>query len=73
MCAGAIIHSRIKRVFIATEDNKYGACGSVLSVCGNKKLNHLPRIEFGILREESLELLRNFFAKLRTEKKTQSP
>ena len=65
MCAGAIIHARIKKLIIATEDKKYGACGSVLDVCGNKKLNHQPEIEFGILKEESLYLLKKFFKELR--------
>ena len=66
MCAGAIVHARIRNVFIGTEDPKYGACGTVLSVCGNKQLNHIPNIEFGLLQEESSCLLKDFFKKLRT-------
>ena len=65
MCAGAIVHARLKNVFIAAEDYKYGACGTVISVCGNNKLNHVPNIEFGLLKEESSGLLREFFEKLR--------
>jgi len=61
MCAGAIVHARIKRVIIGTEDAKYGACGTVLDVCGNKNLNHVPGIEFGILRDEASGLLKEFF------------
>jgi tRNA(adenine34) deaminase len=61
MCAGAIVHARIKRVIIGAEDIKYGACGTVLDVCGNSKLNHIPEIEFGILRDESAQLLKDFF------------
>jgi tRNA(adenine34) deaminase len=61
MCSGAIVHARIKSVFIGAEDEKYGACGTVLSVCGSGQLNHLPKIEFGILREESSLLLKKFF------------
>jgi tRNA(adenine34) deaminase len=68
MCAGAIVHARIRRVIIATEDAKYGACGTALSVCGNPALNHVPEIEFGLLREESQTLLKRFFEKLRKEK-----
>ncbi len=67
MCAGAIINARIKRVIIATEDYKYGACGTVLSICGNEKLNHVPKIEFGILREEASSILQKFFKKLRKQ------
>ncbi len=65
MCAGAIVHSRIKRVIIAAEDTKYGACGTVFDVCGNTRMNHIPEIEFGILRDRSSSLLKNFFLEKR--------
>ncbi len=65
MCAGAIVHARIKRLIIGARDEKYGACGSVLSVCGNEKLNHVPQIVFGVLEKESSLLLRQFFEELR--------
>jgi tRNA(adenine34) deaminase len=65
MCAGAIVHARIRRVVIAAEDAKYGACGSVLSVCGNPSLNHVPEITFGVLRDEARSMLQEFFARLR--------
>jgi len=65
MCSGAIVHSRIKRVIIGTTDQKYGACGTVLSVCGNPILNHIPEIITGILHEESATLLKDFFRKKR--------
>jgi tRNA(adenine34) deaminase len=68
MCAGAIVHARIRRLLIGTEDRKYGACGTVLSICGNNILNHVPYIEFGILGEESSRLLSEFFDRLRKEK-----
>ncbi|MCX7679684.1 MAG: tRNA adenosine(34) deaminase TadA [Spirochaetes bacterium] len=65
MCAGAIVHARIKRVIIGTRDAKYGACGTVLSICGNSILNHVPEIVFGVLEEKSSALLRSFFESLR--------
>jgi tRNA(adenine34) deaminase len=68
MCAGAIVHARIKNVFIGAEDEKYGACGTVLSVCGNSTLNHVPAIEFGILKEEASNLLKKFFKNKRNNK-----
>jgi tRNA(adenine34) deaminase len=68
MCAGAIIHARIKRVIIAAEDIKYGACGTVLNVCGNSIMNHVPEISFGILREKSQGLLQKFFREKRIKK-----
>ena len=61
MCAGAIVHARIKRLVIGAEDARYGACGTVLSVCGNSCLNHIPETVFGIKKEECAELLKKFF------------
>jgi tRNA(adenine34) deaminase len=65
MCAGAIVHARLARLVIGTRDTKYGACGTVLSVCGNTTLNHVPEIVFGILKAESADLLHTFFEHLR--------
>lgn len=68
MCAGAIVHARIRKLYIGTEDPKYGACGTVLTVCGSSVLNHVPEIEFGLLREESSLLLKDFFRDIRDRK-----
>ena len=69
MCSGAIIHSRIARVVIGAEDVKYGACGTVFDVCGNSKMNHVPEIVFGVHKERSAMLLREFFQGRRALKK----
>jgi uncharacterized protein len=61
MCAGAIVHARIRRLVIGARDSRYGACGTVLSVCGNASLNHAPMIEFGLLEDEAAALLKEFF------------
>ncbi len=61
MCAGAIVHARITRVVIGARDYRYGACGTVLSVCGNSLLNHVPEIEFSVLEEENVKVLKDFF------------
>ncbi len=66
MCAGAIVHARISRVIIGAKDIKYGACGTVLSVCGNRILNHVPEIVTGVLEDESARLLRDFFRERRS-------
>ena len=65
MCAGAVVLARIKELFYAADDPKAGACGSVLDVVNNKKLNHRVKIEKGILGQESGALLREFFRKKR--------
>lgn len=65
MCAGAIVWSRIKKVYIGTPDFKSGACGSVLNVIGCDKLNHNPEVEFGIMRQECQNIMKDFFKQLR--------
>jgi len=61
MCAGAIIHARIERLVIGARDFRFGACGTVFSVCGNPSMNHVPEIIFGVLELESAGLLQDFF------------
>lgn len=72
MCAGVITHARIKNVYFGAYDNKYGACGTVLEVCGNAKLNHKPKILGGILESECSKILTEFFKDLRASKKKEA-
>lgn len=65
MCAGAIIHARIKTVYIGTPDAKYGACGTVFDICANSNYNHNPDIVFNILQKECETQLKDFFRALR--------
>lgn len=65
MCAGAIVHARIETLVIGTKDYRFGACGTVLSVCGNTVLNHVPAMVWGIMEDECKTILQNFFGKLR--------
>jgi tRNA(adenine34) deaminase len=65
MCAGAIVLARLPRVVFGASDPKAGACGSVLDVLGEPRLNHRPEIAGGLLAEESAELLSAFFASRR--------
>ena len=69
MCTGAIINSRIKKIYIGTMDEKTGACGSVLNLLENYKFNHKVEMEKGILKEECKKILQDFFKKLREIKK----
>jgi tRNA(adenine34) deaminase len=62
MCAGAIVLARISRVVYGATDPKAGAAGSVLDVLGEPRLNHRPRVEGGVLADESAALLESFFA-----------
>lgn len=69
MCAGALINSRIKKIYIGTNDNKTGACGSVLNLLEDYKFNHKVEINKYILKEECEEILKSFFKELRERKK----
>ena len=68
MCAGAIINSRIRKIYIGTEDEKTGACGSVLNLF-EYKFNHKVEVEKGILKQECKEILQRFFKELRLKRK----
>ena len=61
MCAGAIINSRIRKVYIGAKDPKGGAFGSNIDVTKIKKLNHYPKIEIGIMEKEASSILKEFF------------
>ena len=69
MCAGAIINSRIKKVYIGTKDPKAGACGSVLNIFDDYKFNHKVEYEIGIMQKECEKILKDFFKELRNLKK----
>ena len=69
MCAGALIQSRIKKVYIGAPDPKTGACGSVLNLLNDYKFNHKVETEIGILQKDCEDLLKDFFKKLRKIKK----
>lgn len=64
MCAGAIVLARIKHLFILAKDEKTGACGSLLNVIPNSKLNHTPVVEF-IYNNQYEMMLKIFFSQLR--------
>jgi len=65
MCAGAIVLARIARVVYGARDPKAGACGSVLNVLAEPRLNHRPELAAGLMAQESAELLSAFFASRR--------
>ncbi len=69
MCAGALINSRIKKLYIGTDDPKTGACGSKLNLLKDFTFNHDIEIKKDILKEECSQILKDFFKMLREQKK----
>lgn len=69
MCAGALINARVEKLIIGAPDYKTGACGSVVNIVQDEKFNHQIDVRFGVLQEECSELLKEFFIKLRNNKK----
>ncbi len=61
MCAGAMLHARIARLVIATDDPKAGAAGSVVDLLDHPSLNHRVLLSTGLCEEAASELLKNFF------------
>ena len=69
MCSGAIINSRIEKVFFGAYDKKAGCCGSAADLFAEGMFNHRPEIVGGVMREECAELLTGFFRSLREKNK----
>jgi tRNA(adenine34) deaminase len=65
MCAGAIVHARLKKLVYATDDSKTGACGSVFNLLQTEELNHKVEIEKGIMENECHSLIQTFFKEKR--------
>lgn len=70
MCAGALINARIRTLYIGTQDDKTGACGSVLDLL-SYKFNHKIEVKKYILKDECETILKTFFKKLRERNKNE--
>jgi tRNA(adenine34) deaminase len=69
MCTGALLASRIKELYFAIFDPKFGACGSVYNLAEDGKTNHKINVYSGIYAEESKKLLEEFFNNLKKQTK----
>jgi tRNA(adenine34) deaminase len=69
MCAGLMVHSRIKRLVFGTEDLKTGAAGSVLNLLQHNAFNHQVNVAGGVLAEACAAQLSGFFQRRRAEQK----
>ena len=73
MCSGAMMHARLARVVYGATDLKTGACGSVLNLFDEPRLNHHTELHGGVLGEECGALLREFFAMRRLTAQRRRP
>ena len=68
MCAGAIINSRIKKIYIGAMEHNSGACGSKLNLLQDYEFETKVEIETGIMQEECQKILKSFFKEIRINK-----
>jgi tRNA(adenine34) deaminase len=69
MCAGLLVHSRIKQLIFASEDFKTGAAGSAFTLVNHENHNHQITVKSGLLAVECSAMLSAFFKRRRSEKK----
>ena len=72
MCAGAIVHSRLRRLIFGAPDPKAGACGTALRVMNHRRLNHRVDIARGVLGTECSSAIQEFFRNKRRKKKSEA-
>jgi tRNA(adenine34) deaminase len=65
LCAGALLHARVRRVVFAARDPKFGACRSLARLLEDPRLNHRAEVVEGMLADDSAALLREFFRQRR--------
>ena len=66
MCAGAIVHTRIRRVIFGCPDVRAGAAGTVMNLVDNAALNHRCQVTRGVLENKCAAILQDFFREKRT-------
>ncbi len=65
MCAGALVLARVARLVFGARDPKAGACGSLMDIVRDPRLNHRLEVTEGVLEAQCAEILRAFFRRLR--------
>ncbi len=65
MCSGAVVYARIRTVYYGADDLRFGCCGTVMNLAQDERLNHRARVVGGVLREECVLPIQNFFREKR--------
>ncbi len=68
MCAGSLVHARIKRLVFGSHDTRFGAVESVFNLCDTSSLNHQLEITSGVSAEECRQIMQDFFKRKRAAK-----
>ena len=68
MCAGALVHARVRKVVYGARDPKTGACGSMFDILNSPDHNHRPLVHGGVLSEQCGRLLQDFFDQRRARR-----
>ena len=68
MCSGALVWSRMRKLYYGAADPKAGGCGSVFDIVRSSKLNHRLQVEGGVEEEACSKLVKDFFRELRLNK-----
>lgn len=72
MCAGAMMHARLSRIIFGASDPKTGACGSIINLFAQEKLNHHTEVVSGVLAQQCSTLLKDFFVRRRQMQQNKS-
>lgn len=73
MCAGAMMHARLSRVIFGATDLKTGACGSIVDLFAQIRLNHHTQVTRGVLADNCSGMLKDFFAERRAQRSIGRP
>lgn len=68
MCAGAMLNSRIRKLYIGAKDSRMGSTGSAINLSNLEGFNHHFDVEFGVLESQCSKLISKFFKELRLKK-----
>ena len=69
MCSGALVLARIRHIIFGARDEKFGGCGSIFNIVGEKRLNHQIEITAGVMEKEAASLMKSFFERKRKKDK----